>query len=198
MSFTFSTTVPAAPNNPSVDQPDMLQNNVATNGILAVDHITFNASNGGTHQQMHMPAFTNPSAINGGVSDGSVIYSAAGVADTARAQIYYKNAFNLQIPLSLIKAYGCFDTAGTSLNTMNLSSSAFSGVSGYTLTMPANIVTGTNYGVLITPNQSGLNPLWGIGYAITSATQFSIGFRRVDNNAFGQPTNGFTCIVFQI
>lgn len=48
--FTFDTTVPASGNNPSQDQPVMLNNNVATNGIIATDHVTFNANNGGQHK----------------------------------------------------------------------------------------------------------------------------------------------------
>lgn len=49
--FIFSTNKPAANNDPSVDQPDMLQNNVSTNGIINVDHYTFNDNNGGLHKQ---------------------------------------------------------------------------------------------------------------------------------------------------
>ena len=51
-SFSFNTAIPANPNNPSNDQPDMLQNNVATDGILAVNHISFNALNGGQHTRI--------------------------------------------------------------------------------------------------------------------------------------------------
>lgn len=48
--FQFDTTVPATNDNPSADQPDMLVNNQSTNGILGVDHITFNLNNGGQHK----------------------------------------------------------------------------------------------------------------------------------------------------
>ena len=52
MTFTFNAGIPAANNNPSVDQPVMLQNNIATNGIIAVDHVGFNISNGGEHNKV--------------------------------------------------------------------------------------------------------------------------------------------------
>lgn len=197
MSFTFSTTIPAAANNPSVDQPDMLQNNVATNGILAVDHITFNAANGGNHLQMHLPGFTNPSVVNGGASDGSVIYSAAGVADVTRAQIYYKNAHALQIPLSPIKAFGCFDSAGTLLNGMNLTVSAHGSTGVYTLDIPANILTGTNYSIITSTGINLLNPGRGGVYVILSATQFQIAFRNFTSNVLADPDQ-FSIIVLQI
>lgn len=47
--FQFDTTVPATNDNPSADQPDMLVNNQSINGILGVDHVTFNLNNGGQH-----------------------------------------------------------------------------------------------------------------------------------------------------
>lgn len=60
MSFTFNDAIPAAPNNPSADQPDMLQNNISTNAILDVDHITFNTANGGKHKYVRIPTPVAP------------------------------------------------------------------------------------------------------------------------------------------
>jgi len=75
--FTFSTTVPNAPNDPSVDQGPMLQNNISTNGILAVDHVTFNAVNGGSHLQTNFAQFSAGSLIAG--TPSSVAFPAAGL-----------------------------------------------------------------------------------------------------------------------
>lgn len=50
MSFPFNTTIPAANNNPSDDQPIMQQNNVSSYGILNVDHVTYGLTNAGTHK----------------------------------------------------------------------------------------------------------------------------------------------------
>jgi len=151
MSFTFSTTIPAAANNPSVDQPVMLQNNVATNGIIGVDHITFNTANGGNHLQVHLPAFTAPTVVNGTGTQGSVIYSVAGVADSSYAQLTFLNARSLNFPLNLIRAYALSDTNGNviSSQSFNVTSIARSGPgTSYTITLPANVVTGTtNYAV---------------------------------------------------
>ena len=47
--FTFNDTIPNSGNNPSADQPIMLANNVASQGIIAVDHVGYNTTNGGQH-----------------------------------------------------------------------------------------------------------------------------------------------------
>ena len=51
-SFTYITGVPAADNDPSVDQPNMVTNTNSIPGLIAIDHVSFNASNGGTHLQV--------------------------------------------------------------------------------------------------------------------------------------------------
>ena len=51
-SFTYITGVPAADNDPSVDQPNMVTNTNSIPGLIAIDHVSFNASNGGTHLQI--------------------------------------------------------------------------------------------------------------------------------------------------
>jgi hypothetical protein len=189
MSFTFDITIPAAPNSPSVDQPKMLQNNISANGILAADHITFNAPNGGMHTQMHMTQFVNPSAVSNGASDGSVIYPAAGIADPTRAQIYYKNAFQVQLPISPIKALGTFDGAGTLLNGINLTVSSHTSLTGlYVFAIPVNIITTNNYLVHI---NSVTDPNFVIvgSYEIISPTQFNVQFKGdivgvIDPNQF--------------
>lgn len=58
--WTFNSGIPAAANDPSVDQPDMLNNNASTLGIIGTDHVTFNTQgpigpphgSGGQHLQV--------------------------------------------------------------------------------------------------------------------------------------------------
>lgn len=52
MDFTFNSNIPAASNNPSSDQPLMLTNNQSTEGIIGIDHVTFNTLGGGQHLQV--------------------------------------------------------------------------------------------------------------------------------------------------
>lgn len=68
----FSTTVPAGPNNPSDDQPVMLQNNQSDSSIWATDHFGYNVNSGGYHQQTRManrttyPLAPNPPTVISG------------------------------------------------------------------------------------------------------------------------------------
>lgn len=189
MSFTFDTTIPNAPNNPSVDQPGMLQNNVSTNGILGVDHITFNALGGGQHKQItfngkNVPGVqTDPQSVlytnNITVATGDNTTSASTVAE-----MFYRNQ-NAIFPVSMIKAFGCFDAAATSLNTWNISASG-PVTRTFTLTMPANVVTGTNYAVFCLSTFTANS----ISYNILSATQFTVTFSNV--------AVGFSVLVMQL
>lgn len=53
--ITYNLDIPLATNNPSVDQPNMKINTNAIDTILAVDHISFNTTNGGQHEQVTLP-----------------------------------------------------------------------------------------------------------------------------------------------
>lgn len=206
MSFTFNTGIPAAGNNPSNDQPIMQANNVATDGILNVDHISFNANDGGTHKQVHLTAFTNPTVINTGVTtEGSVIYSAAGVADTARAACKFKNDRNIPYVLNLIKAWAYVDGATGNIissQSMNVTSTTRTSAGNYSIVLDANTVTGTNFSVLVSSSQTPPPPpvnaqfVWN-AYTITGAGTFTIKF---DNSASGggKDVVSFGFIVLQI
>lgn len=192
MSISYNLNIPDAPNNPSDDQPLMQINTNALDTIIAIDHISFNTANGGNHQQVHLPSFTNPSVVNGTATQGSVIYSAAGTADTARAQIFYKNAFGVALPISPIKAFGSFDGAGVTLNSINVTAVRNS-QGNFTLTITANAITGTNYSVLACcTSLQNLTPQ----YTIVSATQVTLIFRNVAN-APVDPTQ-FSVAILQI
>jgi hypothetical protein len=53
--ITYNLNIPASGNNPSDDQPLMDVNTNAVNTILAVNHYSFNETNGGKHFQVDMP-----------------------------------------------------------------------------------------------------------------------------------------------
>jgi hypothetical protein len=50
--FSYNTGVPAANNNPSVDQPEMQTNTASIDSLLAIDHVSFNTAGGGRHNQV--------------------------------------------------------------------------------------------------------------------------------------------------
>jgi hypothetical protein len=187
MSFTFDTTIPAAANNPSNDQPGMLQNNVSTNSLISVDHITFNTANGGQHKQI---TFNNKNVPAAQTDPQSVLYTnnvIAATYNTASAstvsELFFRNqnagGGNNSLPVSMIKAFGAFDNAGASLNTWNLVLKAVGGhpsAGNYTFNMPAGAVTGTSYLVFATAQAQfggGVAQL-ACAYSIASDTEFNI------------------------
>lgn len=187
MTFTFNTAVPAANNNPSVDQPDMLVNNQSTDGIINVDHISFNAMNGGQHKQV---TFNNKNVPAAQTDPQSVLYTTNVIAaafNTASAstvaEMFFRNqnagGGNNSLPISMIKAFGAFDNAGNSLNTWNLVLKAVGGhpsAGNYVFTMPVGAVTGTSYLIFGTAQAQfggGFSHLI-CAYSIASATEFNI------------------------
>lgn len=185
MTFIFRNDIPAAANNPSDDQPKMLTNNISTEAILAVDHISFNAANGGNHLQTHFPLFSSPTVVNGSGTQGSVAYPAAGVADPARAQYYFKND-NTNLILSSIRAFGSFIVniaTVTFINSFNCASIAIVPGPTATVTFIANCITGNNYVVLCTTNSA----ITAINYNIISSTSLQFTY-----NGSGSPTNTVT------
>lgn len=84
--FTYNRDVPDAPNNPSVDQPDMKVNTNSTDDLIAVDHVSFNINDGGFHKVIHqITQGSDPAAILGVNQVYSKNYTpdtTGGVADT--------------------------------------------------------------------------------------------------------------------
>lgn len=197
MTFTFNTGVPAAANDPSVDQPDMLSNNVSTNSILAVDHISFNTAGGGQHLQMHMNATPTYIAVPAvPVGNDSVIYTNAGIASSA-AQLFLRNS-NVILPLSIIRAWATFAGPGAlgvialpaqSRNVVSITKTA---VGRFSVVLTANAVTGATFGVLVS---CGLSPVQVTiaNYTITGVGTFDLIFVDV-NKVNADPT----LITFQV
>lgn len=69
--FAYNRDIPDAPNNPSVDQPDMLANTNSIDDLLAVDHYSFNTPTGGIHKQVTL---INEAAPGVGAGNG-VLYA---------------------------------------------------------------------------------------------------------------------------
>ncbi len=53
MTFNFSDSIPASGNNPSVDQPTMLTNNISAKAIIDIDHVGYDQPLGGYHRYIH-------------------------------------------------------------------------------------------------------------------------------------------------
>ena len=98
--------IPAASHNPSNDQPDMLENTNAINQLIGIDHVAFNATNGGFHQQVTFA--NNPTVIPTSSGAGSgLLYSGPGSASVAPNQQFFVST-GAQYLLSCVKAFGTF------------------------------------------------------------------------------------------
>lgn len=158
--FVFDSGIPFAQNNPSSDQPKMLANNIANEGIWDVDHIGFNSNNGGTHLQNSYEGFSLGTLLPG--TPASTAYPAAGVASSTRSQYYFKNTLGTYL-LSSIKAFGVFVTQNTngvippgSIMGMNIVSITASGNGQInTIDLTPNAVTGTVVAVFADLSGSG-------------------------------------------
>lgn len=189
MSFTYVQDIPFPTNSPSNDQPIMRTNTNSIYNIWEVDHFTFDESPQGTHKQI---TFSTENVPGAQTDPASTLYTDSGTAST-NAQMFYRNADTI-IPVSLIKAYGVFASNGATSGSQayNLSAVQNVGPITYTLTVPANVLTGTDYAVLLTPR----NAAYICQYNITSATEFSVIFRETTSGT-GFAT-AFTCIVLQL
>ncbi len=157
MTFNFNAGIPAPNDNPSIDQPDMLTNNVSMNAILAVDHVSFNTANGGQHKQVTINNKTAPGAQT---DPQSVVFTVSGTASTV-AELRFKNQ-NGTFPISSIKAFADFTGAGSgviaankSFNVSSISANTVGTVVTFTCTLTANATTGNNAVVLIYPGSGG-------------------------------------------
>ena len=84
--------IPDGPNNPSNDQPNMLENNDNIDQFVAVDHVPFNVNNSGFHTIIHQvpigPVGTpDPTAI---VGFGELYTKLVTDASTTDTQLFYR------------------------------------------------------------------------------------------------------------
>lgn len=183
--FNYINPLPVSSNNPSVDQPNMTINNASVLGILDVDHVGFNVSNGGTHLQVTFSSENTPGAQT---DPQSVLYSAAGTASTVADLRYVnQNAIFQTIP---IKAWGLFTGSSGAIiasQSVNIASIVRASAGRYTITMTTNAVTGTSFAILWSvPNLSIFTGGGGtVSYSITGGGIFTM----TCNNINGTPTD---------
>ncbi len=207
MTFVFNDQIPAAANSPSVDQNDMLINNQSTNSILAVDHFTFNDEFGGNHLQMHLPRYsTSSSIVNGTATQGSVLYSKAGTADAAHAQLFFKTPNN-DLLISGVRAFAYANTTGgiNGSQSMNVTSIVPGAPGVFAVTLTANAVTTTDFLILVSSQLTGVGQFSIGDYLITGIGTFTLNFSNLFIGAGLGPVTGtrgnppnFSFIVIQI
>lgn len=181
MTFSYNRDIPDGPNNPSRDQPLMKINTNATDDILAVNHISFNTPGGGQHTLINFNATPNFVVVppNPTLND-SIAYTNPGSA-SSKAELFFVNS-EATLLLSSIKAFGVFAGAAanpiTLFNSYNVVGINRVSIGLYTVTINPNIVTGTEYGVLISATLNTTSGTTNVvaNYTITSATTFNLTF----------------------
>lgn len=164
-SFTYDPTIPVGTHFPGNDRPLMQQNFNSTQGILNVDHYSFDDSvNGGWHKQVVLPASNVPGSSPIGTS--SVIYSGDGQATVPGiSELYFRNPLATFL-LNSIKAFGLISLSGsagsqTILNQYNVSSASYDvPTHRLTVVLTSNIVSGNNALIMaFGPNTGQINLL---------------------------------------
>ena len=141
MTFTFFPNIPNAPDYPGDDQPQMQTNAASTNSILAIDHVSFNTSNGGTHKQVTFSSENTPSSPMDPIS---VLYTATGTASTV-ADLRFINA-NGTFPISFTRAFVVL-SAGAILNSQSFNVASIANGPAGSKVITFNGVTGMSFGV---------------------------------------------------
>lgn len=194
MTISYNLNIPDGPNNPSNDQPKMKVNTNAVDSWTAIDHVKFDTSPAGTHKQV---TFSSKNAAGAQIDPQSVLYTGNGTASSV-AQPFFRNQNGI-FQVSPIKAWAYCDSTGAIKGgqSLNIASVVSAGTGRYNVTLTANSVSGTNFGILVssfmTSNAAGsLN-----GYNITGVGTFQLVFLRLDASAFVNPTD-FSFQVMQI
>lgn len=193
MSFTFYSNIPAAANNPSFDQPNMLQNNESTAGIIEVDHVGFNTASGGTHLQVN---FSSKNSQGAQTDPSSVLYTGNGTESTI-AELYYKNQ-NATLQISCIKAFGYFDNNGNPIGTPQNISCSKTSTGLFAMTVSPNVVASNHVVIFVSNNNAG-NSFSNYSNIVYGGGTLTFNVNIWVSNASGTRTdNSFSVMVLQL
>jgi hypothetical protein len=157
--FNYNYNIPAANNNPSADQPLMLENYQSIHDWTEVDHVGYEVNNGGFHKQVTFNNTATPAAQTDPVS---VAYTTNDVA--GHPNLFFKNS-QAAFMLSCVKAFGVFTTTNTAstvtaLNSYNINTTISVSGSLYAITLNSNVVTGNNVIVVLGTSSTTVNPTY--------------------------------------
>jgi hypothetical protein len=194
--FDYTRDIPDAPNNPSNDQPKMKINNNSVEDLIAVDHVTFRASPGGTHKQTTFSTKNTPGAQ---LDPQSVLYTASGTAVTI-ADMFYRNQNGI-FQASPIKAWATFAGATGGIiasQSVNITSIIRASAGVYNVTITTNATNSADYAILITSTAAAapISNLPSLTYTITGTATFTI--RCVNPGNIPSDPTALSFIVIQL
>jgi hypothetical protein len=204
--FQYNTGIPAAPNNPSVDQPDMLTNTDSIDGLIDVDHIGFNENLGGYHDVIHQPPQV---AAPGTIAGIGQTYTKTVTGDQ---QLFYKSGLGVETQLTSSGGVSARAAVNFSIgagpgflitinNSFNVTSITRSGAGLYAINFTNALPTQYYYTAISAqeaftqlPGQivSNFSPIAGYG---PSTTSFSILIQNINSVSAIDPVF-VSCIVF--
>lgn len=190
--FTYTTGIPATNNNPSNDQPNMQTNNDNNALIWDVDHVGFNAANGGTHDQVTFSSKNTPGAQTDPVS---TLYTGSGTASSV-AEVSYRNQ-NGTFLMSGIKAFALCSSSGiTNSQSSNVTSVVRNAGGNYTITLTSGAVASDSFIVIVSCGSSLIQPL-APNYSITGTGTFNLLFYTTGSLITITDPTSFSFIVMQ-
>ena len=152
--MTYLPGIPNAGDRPSQSQGQLLTNFTALNTVFGVDHLAFNAVNGGKHtQSTYRSTGVFPAPPGNLAGEGSVYVSNSG---GTRQQLYYqRESGGIEIPITPLIGGFCRVSALGALVGDNFNVAGVVYAAGvYTITFTNNL-TSTNYAALVTVHDSG-------------------------------------------
>jgi hypothetical protein len=176
MTFSFSTTVPAANNSPADDQSVMLTNNVSISGLISVDHVGFDTSGGGQHAQVTFNNTNIPTPVMGSYAPPTLFTNT--VAGLPQLFFYSGDAghsANQSSPSTIVANGSVLLMGGIILKWGNANVTSPSGVVTFPVAFPNNC-----FAVQATVNRSGANIC--VALDTVSTTGFKA-YGTVGNNA---------------
>lgn len=196
--FTYTVNLPVSTNSPSVDQPNMTINNQSAAGIWDIDHIGFNNSQGGWHQQV---TFNDNNVPATPTDPQSILYTDQGTSSTD-AQLHWVNA-NMTLPVSPVKSAGWYTVSGgvvTSVQSFNVVSVVRASSGVFNVTLESGAVSTSAYGVVCSCLGTGSSGvLHTCEYKITGAQTFTIYCYLISSLTVAiQDPSGFTFQVMQV
>lgn len=161
--YTFDNTIPAATNNPSDDQPDMLANNISNALIWTSDHRGFNEDGSGLHKQVTFYSNNTPATTSSPTAFTSTVGSLPQLffysTNRANSNQYSTSASGSTMLLGgMILKWATSVTNGGSGGNVNVSfSSAFPNACLSVVISPANAAASVSIAYVTSISASGFS-----------------------------------------
>lgn len=187
--------IPQGNQKPSTSRAQIAENFTQLNSQYGSsgDHVQFDAgTNNGKHKRS---VYVAGSDVTTSSAEGSVYTKDAGAG---RIELYYRRESNGTIlPLSLVKAFAVFDSAGALQNSFNVSSITVVATGKYVVNF-SSALANANYGVLVSCPMSNTFTVGGFaGYDSRTTTTVQVNIRAL-TTATGSNTQPISVLILGV